>query len=59
MATNASSRATVLLFALPVYASLASATTYTVGGVHSWMTGVDYADWASGKTFAVGDKLCE
>ncbi|CAD6224586.1 unnamed protein product [Miscanthus lutarioriparius] len=55
MAANASSRATVLLFA--VYASLASATTYTVGGVHSWMTGVDYADWASGKTFVVGDKL--
>nr|CAB3457319.1 unnamed protein product [Digitaria exilis] len=34
-----------------------SATTYTVGGVNSWMTGVDYADWASDKTFVVGDKL--
>ncbi|CAN6204745.1 unnamed protein product [Urochloa humidicola] len=38
-------------------AAVASATTYTVGGVNSWMTGVDYAAWASDKTFVIGDKL--
>ncbi|PUZ71093.1 hypothetical protein GQ55_2G287400 [Panicum hallii var. hallii] len=56
MAASASALVAVLLAA--GYAALASpATTHTVGGVHSWMTGVDYAAWASDKTFAVGDKL--
>jgi len=57
MAANASSRVAVLLFA--VYASLASATTYTVGDSQGWTTNFDYSTWASGKSFAVGDKLGE
>ncbi|RLN36010.1 hypothetical protein C2845_PM03G00440 [Panicum miliaceum] len=58
MTASASTLVAVLL--VVGYAALGSpATTCTVGGVHSWMTGVDYAAWASDKTFAVGDKLCE
>ncbi|KAJ1290041.1 hypothetical protein BS78_02G211700 [Paspalum vaginatum] len=56
MVANASAVVAVLIFAA-LYAALGSATTYTVGGVHSWMTGVDYAAWASDKKFAIGDKL--
>jgi hypothetical protein len=33
------------------------ATDYTVGDTQQWNLGVDYGTWASGKTFAVGDKL--
>ncbi|CAN6218017.1 unnamed protein product [Urochloa humidicola] len=55
-AAKASALVAVLLVA-GYAAALASATTYTVGGVNSWMTGVDYAAWASDKTFVVGDKL--
>jgi len=59
MAPNAW-RALVAVLLAAGYAALASsATTHTVGGVHSWMTGVDYAAWASDKTFVVGDQLCE
>ena len=59
MAPNAW-RALVAVLLAAGYAALASsATTHTVGGVHSWMTGVDYAAWASDKTFAVGDQLRE
>ncbi|XP_072147972.1 blue copper protein-like [Setaria viridis] len=55
-AAHASALFAVLLVA--GYAALASATTYTVGGVRSWMTGVDYAAWASDKaSFVVGDRL--
>ncbi|KAL0379786.1 UNVERIFIED_CONTAM: hypothetical protein Sangu_0042900 [Sesamum angustifolium] len=34
-----------------------AATTHTVGGTSGWNTGVNYGDWASGQTFAVGDSL--
>ncbi|KAL0425738.1 UNVERIFIED_CONTAM: hypothetical protein Sradi_1108600 [Sesamum radiatum] len=34
-----------------------AATTHTVGGTSGWNTGVDYGNWASGQTFAVGDSL--
>jgi len=33
------------------------ATDYTVGDSKGWALNVDYSTWASGKTFAVGDKL--
>jgi len=33
------------------------ATDYTVGDSAQWNLGVNYSTWASGKTFAVGDKL--
>jgi hypothetical protein len=33
------------------------ATDYTVGDSSGWTLGVVYSTWASGKTFAVGDKL--
>ena len=60
MAPNNASRALVAALLAAGCAALASsATTHTVGGVHSWMTGVDYAAWASDKTFVVGDQLCE
>nr|CAB3457316.1 unnamed protein product [Digitaria exilis] len=39
------------------YATLSSARTFTVGGGQGWMSGIDYTDWTSGKTFTVGDKL--
>jgi hypothetical protein len=58
MAT-AQAPALVAVLLVAGHASLASATTYTVGGVRSWMTGVHYAAWASDKAFAVGAKLCE
>nr|BAJ97517.1 predicted protein [Hordeum vulgare subsp. vulgare]BAJ98291.1 predicted protein [Hordeum vulgare subsp. vulgare]BAK02797.1 predicted protein [Hordeum vulgare subsp. vulgare] len=35
----------------------AAATTFDVGDGHGWQTGVDYTDWTSDKTFAVGDTL--
>ena len=53
--------ALLLLVALLVTgcAALASATSYTVGDGQGWTTNVDYSTWASGKSFAVGDKLGE
>ncbi|CAN6204746.1 unnamed protein product [Urochloa humidicola] len=47
----------VALLVIAGSAALASATTYTVGDSQGWMSGVDYTSWASGKSFAVGDKL--
>ncbi|CAL5063939.1 unnamed protein product [Urochloa decumbens] len=47
----------VALLVIAGCAALASATTYTVGDSQGWTTGVDYTSWASGKSFAVGDKL--
>ncbi|KAM3275903.1 hypothetical protein ACQJBY_044348 [Aegilops geniculata] len=38
-------------------AAAAAATTFDVGDGHGWQTGVDYTDWTSDKTFAVGDTL--
>jgi hypothetical protein len=32
-----------------------SAVVYTVGDTDGWDLDVDYDDWASGKTFKVGD----
>jgi hypothetical protein len=51
----------LLLVALVVAGctALASATTYTVGDSQGWTTNFDYSTWASGKSFAVGDKLGE
>ncbi|KAK8921586.1 hypothetical protein KSP39_PZI020361 [Platanthera zijinensis] len=39
------------------WAMLGSATVYTVGDASGWSSGVDYSDWASGKSFVVGDSL--
>ncbi|KAL6861266.1 hypothetical protein ACP4OV_016966 [Aristida adscensionis] len=38
-------------------AAAAAATKYTVGDTSGWTTGADYATWASGKKFKVGDTL--
>ncbi|OEL18024.1 Blue copper protein [Dichanthelium oligosanthes] len=38
-------------------ASAAAATKYTVGDTSGWTTSGDYATWASGKKFNVGDSL--
>lgn len=35
------------------------ATDYTVGDSSGWTLGVNYNNWASGKTFKVGDTLCK
>jgi PBP1b-binding outer membrane lipoprotein LpoB len=37
--------------------SAAAATKYTVGDASGWTTTGDYATWASGKKFKVGDIL--
>ena len=37
----------------------ASAKDYTVGDSSGWKPGVDYAAWAKGKQFSVGDTLCK
>lgn len=44
----------ILMMVLP---NKCMATQYTVGDTQQWNLGVDYSTWASGKTFAVGDKL--
>lgn len=49
----------VVLALLAAVAAPAHATDYTVGDSSGWSSGVDYATWASGKTFAAGDNLGE
>ncbi|KAJ1280238.1 hypothetical protein BS78_04G215700 [Paspalum vaginatum] len=46
----------LVLFAAAV-APAAYATDYVVGDSSGWTSGVDYATWAKGKTFGVGDNL--
>ncbi|KAL6858845.1 hypothetical protein ACP4OV_017847 [Aristida adscensionis] len=53
----ASSSTLVALLVAVSCAAAASATTYTVGDSNGWATGINYADWASGKTFNLGDTL--
>ncbi|CAN6173048.1 unnamed protein product [Urochloa humidicola] len=55
----ASGGASLALAALLVVscASAAAATKYTVGDASGWTTTGDYATWASGKKFKVGDTL--
>lgn len=50
----------VVIMALMVTLSLvlfSSATMYAVGDASGWAPGVNYASWADGKTFKVGDSL--
>ncbi|PWZ19960.1 Uclacyanin 1 [Zea mays] len=47
----------VVLALLAAVAAPAHATDYVVGDSAGWASGVDYATWASGKTFAAGDNL--
>lgn len=49
--------ATLLMIMMVVLPYKCMATQYTVGDTQQWNLGVDYSTWASGKTFAVGDKL--
>ena len=50
----------LLLAILVVAAGVpASAKDYTVGDSSGWKPGVDYAAWAKGKQFSVGDTLCK
>jgi hypothetical protein len=51
MAT-AQAPALVAVLLVAGHASLASATTYTVGGVRSWMTGVHYAGPATRRSLS-------
>lgn len=49
----------LLVLLAAAVAAPAHATDYTVGDSSGWSSGVDYATWASGKTFAAGDNLGE
>jgi hypothetical protein len=49
----------LLLVIVPLVAVVpASAKDYMVGDSSGWKSGVDYAAWAKGKPFAIGDTLC-
>ncbi|PAN39409.1 hypothetical protein PAHAL_7G240400 [Panicum hallii] len=50
-------RGLLLAILLVVAGVPASAKDYTVGGSSGWKPGVDYAAWAKGKPFSVGDTL--
>jgi hypothetical protein len=52
-------RGLLLAILLVVAGVPASAKDYTVGGSSGWKPGVDYAAWAKGKPFSVGDTLCK
>ncbi|WVZ81946.1 hypothetical protein U9M48_029269 [Paspalum notatum var. saurae] len=54
---GASSPALAALLLLVCCVSVAAATKYTVGDASGWTTTGDYATWASGKKFKVGDTL--
>ncbi|KAE8038564.1 hypothetical protein FH972_011062 [Carpinus fangiana] len=43
----------ILMLAMP----LAYGAQHTVGGTNGWTTGQDYATWAAGEKFVVGDTL--
>uniref|UniRef100_A0A0E0EME6 Phytocyanin domain-containing protein n=1 Tax=Oryza meridionalis TaxID=40149 RepID=A0A0E0EME6_9ORYZ len=53
----ASSSVLIKLLVVVGCAAAASAATLTVGGNSGWTLGQNYDTWASGQTFAVGDKL--
>lgn len=53
----ASSSVLIKLLVVVGCAAAASAATLTVGGSSGWTLGQNYDTWASGQTFAVGDKL--
>jgi hypothetical protein len=59
MASGGASSLALALAALLLVscASAAVATKYTVGDASGWTTTGDYATWASGKKFKVGDSL--
>ncbi|CAI0432776.1 unnamed protein product [Linum tenue] len=50
-------QALLALMVLAVLASKTFATVFIVGGDQGWRARVDYAVWAEGKVFRVGDKL--
>ena len=58
MASGGASLALAALLLVGCVAA-AAATKYTVGDASGWTTTGDYATWASGKDFKVGDTLCE
>ena len=53
----ASRSALITLLVLVSSVAAASATTFTVGDSSGWKLGVNYDNWASGKTFTDGDQL--
>jgi len=55
----ASRSALIALLVVVSCTAAASAVTFTVGDTKGWSLSVDYATWASGKDFKVGDTLCE
>jgi len=56
MASGGASLALAALLLVGCVAA-AAATKYTVGDASGWTTTGDYATWASGKKFKVGDTL--
>nr|XP_043608798.1 blue copper protein-like [Erigeron canadensis] len=57
MATNYSLVLVALLMVTLSCITFSSAKVYTVGDSAGWALSIDYATWASDKTFKVGDKL--
>lgn len=57
MASGGASSLALAALLLVSCASAAVATKYTVGDASGWTTTGDYATWASGKKFKVGDSL--
>jgi len=55
----ASRSALIALLVVVSCTAAASAVTFTVGDTQGWSLRGDYATWASGKDFKVGDTLCE
>ncbi|PUZ51926.1 hypothetical protein GQ55_6G230000 [Panicum hallii var. hallii] len=53
----ASRSALIALLVVVSCAAAASAATWTVGDAQGWTLGGDYATWARGKNFSVGDTL--
>ncbi|KAJ0974139.1 hypothetical protein J5N97_016104 [Dioscorea zingiberensis] len=48
---------TIFCGSILMFPDLAFGKEYVVGDEKGWRTGVDYAAWAAGKEFFVGDKL--
>jgi hypothetical protein len=55
----ASRSALIALLVVVSCAAAASAAPWTVGDAQGWTLGGDYATWARGKNFSVGDTLGE
>jgi len=49
----------ITLLILMLAAPAVYGAQHTVGGTSGWAQNVNYATWAAGETFVVGDTLCK